>query len=160
MIDYPQYKKVLFCTDFSDNADCAFGYAFGIAKRDDSMLYILHVIEPIPEQYINISSSAMNQEDFDKTKDAIKNGCKDCFEKQYLNKIKDKNKVKYFARVGNQEDEIIKFATEEAVDLIVIGTHGRTGLKHIFLGSVAEKVVRYSPFPVFIIPSKNKACQG
>ena len=100
----------------------------------------------------------MNQESIDKAKEALKKGCEDCFKKQYLSKIKDKSKVKYFARVGNEENEIIKFAQEEGINLIVIGTHGRTGLKHVFLGSVAEKVIRHSPIPVFIIPSKDKAC--
>ncbi|NIO20880.1 MAG: universal stress protein, partial [Candidatus Aenigmarchaeota archaeon] len=44
------------------------------------------------------------------------------------------------------------FAKKEKVDLIVMGTHGRTGIEHLFCGSVAEKVVRRSPFPVFVIP--------
>ena len=51
MIDYPKYKKVLFCTDFSKNSDCAFDYAFGIAKRDEGVLYILHVTPLTPQQY-------------------------------------------------------------------------------------------------------------
>jgi len=44
MIEYPKYKKVLFCTDFSENADYAFDFAYGIAKRDEGTLYILHII--------------------------------------------------------------------------------------------------------------------
>jgi nucleotide-binding universal stress UspA family protein len=44
MIEYPKYKKVLFCTDFSENSDYAFEFAYGIAKRDEGLLYILHVI--------------------------------------------------------------------------------------------------------------------
>jgi len=44
MMEYPKYKKVLFCTDFSENSDYAFKFAFGIAKRDEGLLYILHVI--------------------------------------------------------------------------------------------------------------------
>ena len=50
MMEYPKYKKVLFCTDFSENSDYAFEFAFGIAKRDDGLLYILHVIPRIPNQ--------------------------------------------------------------------------------------------------------------
>ena len=44
MREYPKYNKVLFCTDFSENSDYAFEFAFGIAKRDEGLLYILHVI--------------------------------------------------------------------------------------------------------------------
>jgi len=50
MIEYPQYKKVLFCTDFSENADYAFDFAYGIAKRDKGLLYILHVIPDNPQE--------------------------------------------------------------------------------------------------------------
>jgi hypothetical protein len=48
MLEYPKYKKVLFCTDFSENVDYAFEFAFGIAKRDKGLLYILHVIPDNP----------------------------------------------------------------------------------------------------------------
>jgi len=47
MIEYPHYKKVLFCTDFSENADYAFDFAYGIAKRDEGFLYILHHYCPV-----------------------------------------------------------------------------------------------------------------
>jgi len=46
-MEYPKYKKVLFCTDFSENSDYAFEFAYGIAKRDEGLLYILHVIPHI-----------------------------------------------------------------------------------------------------------------
>ncbi len=69
MIEYPKYKKVLFCTDFSENSDCAFDYAFGVAKRDGGVLYILHVIPTIPNQYYAALYS--NKENFSKIKTAI-----------------------------------------------------------------------------------------
>ncbi|MBW2596628.1 MAG: universal stress protein, partial [Deltaproteobacteria bacterium] len=58
--------------------------------------------------------------------------------------------------------EIIKFALEEEVDLIVLGTHGSTGIGHVLMGSVADKVVRNSPVPVFTIapPDKHKSKGG
>jgi len=56
---------------------------------------------------------------------------------------------------GDPFTEIIRYATENEVDLVVMGTHGRTGLKHVIMGSVAEKVVRYSPHPVLTIKNKG-----
>jgi nucleotide-binding universal stress UspA family protein len=57
---------------------------------------------------------------------------------------------------GREDEEILTFAKQENVDIIVMGTHGRTGVEHVFFGSVAEKVLRHSPFPVFVIPCKKK----
>jgi len=64
MMEYPKYKKVLFCTDFSENADYAFDYAFGIAKRDGGLLYILHVIPHNPHQAF--AENYINKEDLEK----------------------------------------------------------------------------------------------
>ncbi len=155
MIEYPKYKKVLFCTDFSENSDCAFDYAFGVAKRDEGMLYILHVIPDIPNQYYSALYS--NRENFKKIKKAIQENIEERYHDQYLSHIKDKTKVQIVTRSGNEDEEILKFIRKEAIDIIVMGTHGRTGLKHVFLGSVAEKIIRRSPIPVFIIPCKEKS---
>lgn len=164
MIDYPKYKKVLFCTDFSENSDCAFDYAFGVAKRDEGVLYVLHVIPGIPDQYysdlyshMEIGAEDINRKNFGKIKAAFKKSLDKSFQNQYQSKIKDKDKIKFVTRSGREEEEILKFAREEKVDIIVIGTHGRTGLKHILMGSVAEKTIRNSSLPVFVIPCKEKS---
>ena len=56
---------------------------------------------------------------------------------------------------GNPYLEIVRLAEEESVDLIVLGTHGRTGLKHFLIGSVAEKVLRKAPCPVLVVREKG-----
>lgn len=155
MIEYPKYKKVLFCTDFSENSDCAFDYAFGVAKRDEGILYILHVIPNIPNQYYSVLYS--NRENFEKIKKAIREDLAQRYHNQYLSQIKDKTKVRIVTKSGREDEEILKFARKENIDIIVIGTHGRTGIKHVVFGSVAEKIVRCSPVPVFVIPCKNKS---
>ena len=155
MIEYPKYKKVLFCTDFSENSDCAFDYAFGVAKRDEGMLYILHVIPNIPNQYYSALYS--NKENFKKIKKAIQENIDERYRDQYLGQIKDRTKVQIVTRSGSEDEEILKFIRKENIDIIVMGTHGRTGLKHVFLGSVAEKIIRRSPIPVFVIPRKDKS---
>jgi nucleotide-binding universal stress UspA family protein len=58
---------------------------------------------------------------------------------------------------GNPADAIVRLAEERGVDLIVMGTHGRTGLQHVLLGSVAEKVVRLAPCPVLTVRHKGSA---
>jgi len=73
----------------------------------------------------------------------------------YAEKIENGIKFEIVTKSGREHDEIIRFAEQEKADLIVMGTHGRTGVEYVLLGSVAEKVLRESPFPVFI-PSKEK----
>jgi len=156
MIEYCKYKKVVFCTDFSENCNSIFEYAFGIAKRDDSVLYILHVIPVVLENYTSELKSYLSKNNITEMVKAIEKSSMEEYKKNYLSKIKDKEKVKFVLRHGREEDEIIAFAKEENVDIIVIGTHGKTGLGHVFLGSVAEKVIRHSPIPIFVIPCKTK----
>jgi nucleotide-binding universal stress UspA family protein len=155
MIDYPKYKKVLFCTDFSENSDCAFDYAFGIAKRDEGVLYILHVIPTTPDPY-NLERW-LTREELDRVKATLQEDREKIYNDQYLSHIKDKTKVKIVTESGREDEKILEFARKEKIDIIVIGTHGRTGIEHFFIGSVAEKIIRHSPIPVFIIPCREKS---
>jgi nucleotide-binding universal stress UspA family protein len=148
------YKKVLFCTDFSENADYAFNFAYGIARRDDGLLYILYVIPENPhrtvwEGYISQESLEMIQKD-------IKEDLDNKYRERYVKKIEDGVKFEIVTKSGREDDEIIKFAKKEKADIVVMGTHGRTGIEHVFFGSVAEKLIRHSPFPIFIIPDRKK----
>jgi nucleotide-binding universal stress UspA family protein len=157
MMEYPKYKKVLFCTDFSENSDYAFEFAFGIAKRDDGFLYILHVIPHIPNQemlrsYVSGDILRNIQKDLEQELD-------DNYKEHYTKKIEDAVRFEVVTKSGREDEEILKFAKDEKVDIIVVGTHGRTGIEHVFFGSVAEKVLRHSPFPVFVIPCRKKLAQ-
>jgi nucleotide-binding universal stress UspA family protein len=154
MIDYPKYKKVLFCTDFSKDSDCAFDYAFGIAKRDEGMLYIFHVIPLIPQQ--SHFERHLTKKQLEKMQATLQEDRERMFNDKYLRFIKDKTKVKVVTESGREDEKILEFIQKEKIDIVVIGTHGRTGIEHAFLGSVAEKVVRRSPIPVFVIPCRDK----
>src|SRR4030042_2315062 len=105
MIEYPKYKKVLFCTDFSENSDCAFDYAFGVAKRDGGMLYILHVIPNIPNQYYSALYS--NRENFKKIKKAIQENIDERYNDQYLSQIKNKTKIQKITRGAPEREECL-----------------------------------------------------
>ncbi len=154
MREYPKYEKVLFCTDFSENADYAFEFAYGIAKRDQGVLYILHVIPYNTNQAY--AESFVTTEDLEKIQKAIEEDLENKYEERYVKKIEDGVRFEIVTKSGREDDEIIKFAKQEKVDIVVMGTHGGTGIEHVFFGSVAEKVLRHSPFPVFIIPCKKK----
>jgi nucleotide-binding universal stress UspA family protein len=152
MVEYPEYKKVLFCTDFSENADYAFNFACGIARRDKGLLYILHVIPPDPY----LMYSYMSRENMEKIDRNMAEYLEDNYTNRYVKNLKDEVRFKIITKTGREDDEILTFAEQQHVDVIVMGTHGRTGIEHVFFGSVAEKVLRHSPFPVFVIPCKKK----
>jgi nucleotide-binding universal stress UspA family protein len=154
MIEYPKYKKVLFCTDFSENADYAFEFAYGSAKRDKGLLYILHVIPYDPNQvYVE---NFITTENLKKIQTAVEEDIATNYKQRYGNKIENGVSYGFVIKSGREDEEILTFAKQEHVDIIVMGTHGRTGIEHVFFGSVSEKVLRHSPFPVFIIPCKKK----
>ena len=154
MIDYPQYKKVLFCTDFSENADYAFDFAYGIAKRDEGLLYILHIIPRNSNQAY--AESFVTMEDLEKIQKAVEGDVANNYNERYVNKIANEIAYELVTKTGREDKEILTFAKQEHVDIIVMGTHGKTGIEHVFFGSIAEKVLRHSPFPVFIIPDEQK----
>ena len=153
-MEYPKYKKVLFCTDFSENSDYAFEFAFGIAKRDDGLLYILHVIPHIPNQ--EMLRGYVSEDILRNIQKDLEQELEDNNKEHYTKKIEDAVRFEVVTKSGREDEEILKFAKDEKVDIIVVGTHGKTGIEHVFFGSVAEKVLRRSPFPIFVIPCKKK----
>ena len=155
MREYPKYKKVLFCTDFSENSDYAFEFAFGIAKRDEGLLYILHVIPSNPQQ--EMLRSHISEDILRNIQKGLELELDDNYKEHYTKEIEDAVRFEVVTRSGREDKEIIEFAKNEKVDIIVMGTHGKTGIEHAFFGSVAEKVLRRSPIPVFIIPCKKRA---
>jgi len=144
----------LFCTDFSENADYAFDFAYGIAKRDKGLLYILHVMPYNSNQAY--AESFITTEDLKKIQKTVEEDIVNNYKERYEKEIEEGIPYEFVTKSGREDEEILTFAKQENVDIIVIGTHGRTGIEHVFFGSVAEKVLRYSPFSVFVIPCKKK----
>ncbi len=83
----------------------------------------------------------------------IKNDYKK-YQKMLIDKVFKNNKVWTFVEKGTPHETILKVAEEWDADIIVLGTHGRTGLSHFLMGSIAEKVTRNSTKPLFIVPTK------
>lgn len=145
MIDF---KRILFPTDFSENSRAAQNYACELAERFGSELHVLHVLpeptvlapEPgamfVPPEVFSVEQA-----------DSAVRAMKQLFDAKWL----AGRSIVWTAKQGPAYVEILRYAKEKAVDLIVLGTHGRTGLAHVFLGSVAERVVRMAPCPVLAI---------
>jgi len=148
------FKKILFCTDFSENSHWAFTYALSLAKAFKAKLLILHVTpEPIHPDQLSIY---LPQEKLEELKASQKKEAEKELKTHYLQKMKGFKNYQVSFQEGEPFYVIIQMARKESVDLIVMGTHGRTGLDHILFGSTAEKVVRKSPCAVMTIRLPGK----
>jgi len=141
------FNAILFATDFSESSDYAFRYALSLAKKFNSRLLIIHIInEPVDLRGFYVPHIS-----FEKLEEEIEEGARKMMEKFCRTHLRDYDNYESFIIPGIPFDEIIKKASEESADLIVLGTHGRTGLDHVLFGSTAEKVVRKSSIPVMTI---------
>ncbi len=138
-------KKILCPVDHSECSYLALKYAISLALKDEAKLYLMHVIDTrlYDTEIYKFSPYKLDEIDMDKIhEDLIKSlpeGTMDVLE------------VETIVIKGIPFHEIITAATEIGADLIVIGTHGRTGLSHVVMGSVAEKVVRKASCPVLTV---------
>jgi len=98
----------------------------------------------------------ITKENLEKIQKGIWEDLDNKFREHYVKKLENGITFEIVTISGREDNEILEFAKKENVDIIVMGTHGRTGIEHVFFGSVAEKVLRHSPFPVFVIPCKKK----
>lgn len=151
MIDY---KRVLAPTDFSESSEEAMRHACWLAERFGAELHVLHVLtEVVPTGpdplMMPVMPPQFYQDDEDKARKALEGVVKPAWGKPAS--------VETAVRWGSAAEAIVDYATERAIDLIVLSTHGRTGLSHILLGSVAERIVREAPCPVLTIRRRKKA---
>ena len=138
-------KNILCPVDHSDCSKEALKYAVSFAIKDNSKLYLLHVIDI---RTFDESINAMTpQIPDDKTLAQLKTKLLDCIPEE----IRDDMDVEALVVQGIPFVEIISTAKKNDVDMIVLGSHGRTGITHMMMGSVSEKVVRKAPCPVLIV---------
>jgi nucleotide-binding universal stress UspA family protein len=141
-------KNVLVATDFSEQSKSALDYGRELARTYGATLHVIHVVDDIVARYsTDISAIALVG-----TLDAIEASASSDLDALVTND--DRRTLRahtvVFTSVAAAET-IVAYAKTEAIDVIVIGTHGRSGLAHLFLGSVAERVVRFASCPVLTV---------
>ena len=142
-------KKILLCTDFSENSVPARICAVEYAKTFGAQLIIFHVVNsrlvgyPDFEAKIPVDMALLMQNIEEGVREEL-----DLLSNDSRLQLED---VEAQYRTGAPAEEIVKFAEESSVDLIVMGTHGWSGLKHLILGSTAENVVRTAHCPVMTV---------
>ena len=136
-------KQVLVPTDFSDASDAALRYGIALARAFHAKLHLLHIPEhpramAIEEYPIGLVSTLRNV--------AHERLGQLLTEQEYRELVPERA-----MRIGLPCDEIVRYAGENDIDLIVMGTHGRRGVARVLMGSVAEHVVRTAPCPVLTV---------
>jgi nucleotide-binding universal stress UspA family protein len=148
--------KILHPTDFSECAAQAQAMAVDLAGKLGAEIVLLQVLVETPLYGESILSMPKVQSVYD----AQRKWAEETLEARADDLRRRGLKVSWRAQVGVPFEEIVKVAEEERADMIVMGTHGRTGLGRAFLGSVAERVVRLAPCPVLTVrPAKSEAAR-
>lgn len=138
------FSRILAATDFSEASRDALDLARAIARESSAQLTVLHTCEVpaydlgVPVDFVT-PLSELAQSQLDELLPSIRAECPD---------------VKGVIKVGVPWEQILAVAAEVGADLVVLGTHGRRGIAHAILGSVAERVVRLSAVPVLTVRSR------
>jgi nucleotide-binding universal stress UspA family protein len=148
----PKVQRILVPVDFSELSKKALEYAYYFANRFDAKIDVLHVWKPT--EYTGDAMVRLTRSEPELTLSTFLRNHADLQLTSFLEGVPHTNRM---LESGDPAQVIAKVAGEGAYDLIVMGTHGRTGLSHVMLGSVAEKVVRLAPCPVLTYrPSEEK----
>jgi universal stress protein A len=146
-------RKILVPTDFSEYSEKACAWALAIAEQWHSQFLLLHVV-PMPSYPPMLMGTYFNVAEFE----ASLRADAEARAQEFLRKT-PRTTVPVDTQVimGEPFSDICRIAQQEQIDLIVMGSHGRTGLSHVLLGSVAERVVRHAPCPVLVVGKKTHA---
>jgi nucleotide-binding universal stress UspA family protein len=139
-------KRILVPTDFSECSDAALRYGLELARKFGASLYLLHVIQDPATQPWAAEGFVVP------LLDALEQWQKDA-QKRLETAIPEDDRAKaiFSCVIASPFPEILHYATANDIDLIVMGTHGRGGVSHMVIGSIAEKVVRRAPCPVLTV---------
>ena len=146
-------KRILVPIDFSPDSLNALAYATELGAAFDADLLLLYVIEPIyyatPADIYAVNTNVAT------LLDEQRQAAEEQFAHIVAKQGSQARRMRTLIKSGTPSEVIVECAASERTDLIVLATHGRTGLAHLFLGSVAEKVVRTAVCPVLTVRSKN-----
>jgi len=147
-------KKIVVPTDFSAAAASALAYAQDFAKATAAEILILHVIEPI--YYATPADMYVTTPNMTAILDEQRQFAKEQLSKLVKQLNKGGQRCRAFLETGPAALVIVDFAAAKRAGLIVMATHGRSGVAHLLMGSVAERVVRTATCPVLTVRSKGK----
>jgi universal stress protein A len=140
--------RILVPTDFSKFSRAALTYATAFAEKFAAELHLLHVVQNLA---VMIPDSVNVMPPLGPSIEQLSRAVTEALDRLVAENHLESLKIQKAVREGTPFYEIIQYARETDIDLIVMGTHGHSGLVHVLLGSVTEKVVRKSPCPVLTV---------
>ncbi len=143
-------KTILVPIDYSKESKKALQYAIPFARQFNGRLVLLYVMQP------HYFAGEFGAVEFEALTADLQRSSERQLSAWATKGVRGLVAVKTMVRTGSPVSEIIDVAKELKADLIVISTHGHTGLKHVLLGSVAENVVRHAPCPVFVVRVRER----
>ncbi len=147
-----QVRRILVPMDFSETAKKALQYAVPFASAFNAELMVVHVMQPfsLPAELGYIPPEAAE------TQEELKQTAEEELGKLCAQEIGVRSQFQVQVREGVAWQEVVLAAGDCEADLIILATHGRTGLQHVLLGSVAERVVRHAPCPVLVVRERER----
>ncbi len=143
-------RTILVATDFSANSREAFAPAIALAQASGARIVLLHVVpSTLPAEFSHVAVVL-------ETKRLVRES-RPALEKLRQSAFPEDVAVETLVLDGNPAHEICRIAAAAKADLSVVSTHGHTGLKHLWLGSVAERVLRHAPCPVLVMRGRDSA---
>ena len=147
-------KRILWPTDFSELSQRAGRYAHGLAQLFSAEMHILHVVPPPlnPDVAVLLPSDVPIPISEPELRAASFRAIRDLIDKKFsgfTNAIAE-------VRFGNPWSVVCDYAKEKLVELVVVATHGRTGLGHALIGSTAERIVQHAPCPVLTVKASGQ----
>ncbi|HEX8181656.1 MAG TPA: universal stress protein [Pyrinomonadaceae bacterium] len=148
-------RSILLPTDFSECAECALPYATQMARTAGARLICLHVVEPVmsPVGYAPVAEPMPAVDLGEQLQQSAERELPRLAEREECAGLDVEELIVH----GEAAGEIVRVAAERDVDLIVLSSHGRTGLGRMLFGSTAESVVRHARCPVLVVKPKNSA---
>jgi universal stress protein A len=149
-----EIKSILAPTDFSTHSERAVKYACRLAERLGSTLHLLHVLsEILPAGPDPLLLPVMPPQYYEENEARARETLDRLFSPDWGKPASVLTAVRW----GSPVESIVSYALDHHIDLIIVATHGRTGLSHVVLGSVAERIIREAPCPVLTIRDSNRA---
>jgi nucleotide-binding universal stress UspA family protein len=144
-------KKIMVALDFTSYSKSTFDYAVKIAKNLNARLVVASIINSRDILTVEMVTSMGYEVDSEHYVEGIK-AERESMLKNFMEHVEiDREHVRTIFKVGNPTNELLKLIVSENIDMIVMGSHGRTGLKRLLMGSVTEKVIGSAPCPVLVV---------